>query len=81
MLIGMNIYLHMIYILGKMLCTNESFENKNNQVQYYSIILDQRGTLSPQLNLICEVLSDLFNNILVISCLKWTDPKWLSNKG
>ena len=34
----------------------EHFDSMNNQVQSYSY---QKGTLHPQLNLICEVLSEL----------------------
>ena len=44
----------------------------------YSLIVDQRWILKPQLNLICEVLSELFDNKLDISCLKWIAHKWIT---
>ena len=47
----------------------------------YNLILDQRGTSSPELNLICEELSELFENKLDISCLKWIAHKWLPKRG
>ena len=37
----------------------------------YSLILDQEGTLSPELNLICEAICEYFVNKLDISCLMW----------
>ena len=47
----------------------------------YNLILDQRVTLCTQLNLICEVLSELFQNKLDLSCLKCIAHKWLPNRG
>ena len=55
-----------------------SVKSKNNQVQSHS---RQRGTLKPQLNLICDVLSGLCNNKLGISCIKQIAHKWLPNRG
>ena len=45
----------------------KQFDSMNNQVQYYS---RPKRELSHQLNLICEVLSELFDNKLDTSCLK-----------
>ena len=47
----------------------------------YNLILDQIGTLSLQLNLICDVLSGLCNNELDISCLKQIVHKQLPSRG
>ena len=52
-------------------------DNKSNQV---NLFLDQRKTLIPQLNLICEVLSELFDNKLDVSCLKRIAHKQLPNR-
>ena len=46
----------------------------------YNLILDQEGTLSPWLNLICEAVYEYFVNKLDISCLIWIANKWLHNR-
>ena len=54
------------------------FDSMKNQVQSYS---GPKRYIKPQLNLIYEVLSELFENKLDISCLKWIVHKWLPNRG
>ena len=47
----------------------------------YNLILDQRETLRLQLNLVCDVLSELCISKLDISCLKQIAHKWPCNRG
>ena len=47
----------------------------------YNLIQDQRETLSLQLNLICDILSELCINKYDISCLKQIAHKWPHNRG
>lgn len=47
----------------------------------YNFILDQRGTLIPQSNLICDVLCEYLQRKLDVSCLKWNVHKWLPSRG
>ena len=60
---------------------HKQFDNVNSKTIKYNLILDQRETLGPHLNLICDVLSELCNNKLDISCLKQIVHKWLPNRG
>ena len=54
------------------------FYNITNQVQSYS---RPKRTLNPQLKLICDVLGELLDNKLELSCLKWIAHRWLPNRG
>ena len=47
----------------------------------HNLILDQRGTLTTQLDLIYEVLCNYLSNTLDISCFNWIAHKWLPNRG
>ena len=60
---------------------SSQFDSVKLKTIKYNLILDQRETLSPQFNLICDVLSGLYNNTLDISCLKQITHRWLPNRG
>ena len=47
----------------------------------HNLIQDQRETLNLQLNLICDVVSELCVNKLDKSCLKQIAHKWPLNRG
>ena len=59
----------------------KQFDNITSKTIKYNLLLDQRETLSLQLNLIYDVLSEVCNNKLDISCLKQIAHKWLPNRG
>ena len=50
--------------------------NVRQQTNQYNLIPDLRGTLSLQLNLICNVLCGYYINKLDLACLMWIPQKW-----
>ena len=74
----MNIAYHNLVICGQL---NLIARSVSQVTIKHNLIQDQRGTLSPQLKLICNVLYGYSINKLDLACQMWLLEKWLPNRG